>query len=339
MRQITTLGIDTAKQVFQLHGVDAQGNVVLHKRVTRKQVLPLLAQLPPCLVGLEACGGSHSWAREITKLGHTVKLMAPQAVKPYVQGNKTDGRDAEGICEAASRPRVRAVAIDSTADQDLQTLHRIREQCVKMRTALANQLRGLLGEYGFVVPQGIGRIRKAIPLIVEDADNGLSALCREWLWDVYQRVCTLDAEITRYNARIAQLADQSEVCRRLTRVEGVGPLTVTAFVAAVHDPRAFKNGRHCAAWLGLVPTQHGTGGKTVLGGMSKRGNQYLRRLLLQGAMAVIRRVDGKKDARSVWLQQLRARRGTQVAAVALANKNARILWALLATGDSYRQAA
>jgi transposase len=339
MRQITTLGIDTAKQVFQLHGVDAQGNVVLHKRVTRMQVLPLLAQLPPCLVGLEACGGSHYWAREITKLGHTVKLMAPQAVKPYVQGNKTDGRDAEGICEAASRPRVRAVAINSTADQDLQTLHRIREQCVKMRTALANQLRGLLGEYGFVVPQGIGRIRKAIPLIVEDAENGLSALCRELLWDVYQRVCTLDAEITRYNACIAQLADPSEVYRRLTRVEGVGPLTVTAFVAAVHDPGAFKNGRHCAAWLGLVPTQHGTGGKTVLGGMSKRGNQYLRRLLLQGAMAVIRRVEGKTDPRSVWLQRLRARRGTQVAAVALANKNARILWALLATGDSYHQAA
>jgi transposase len=176
-------------------------------------------------------------------------------------------------------------------------------------------------------------------LIVEDAENGLSALCRELLWDVYQRLCTLDAEITRYNARIAQLAEESEVCRRLAAVEGVGPLTVTAFVAAVHDPGAFKNGRHCAAWLGLVPTQHGTGGKTVLGGMSKRGNQYLRRLLLQGAMAVIRRVDGKTDVRSAWLQRLRARRGTQVAAVALANKNARILWALLATGDVYRQAA
>jgi transposase len=180
---------------------------------------------------------------------------------------------------------------------------------------------------------------QAIPLIVADADNGLSALCRELLWDVYQRVGTLDAEITRYNARIAQLAAQSEVCQRLTSVPGVGPLTVTAFVAAVHDPGAFKNGHHCAAWLGLVPTQHGTGGKTVLGGMSKRGNQYLRRLLLQGAIAVLRRVEGKQDLRSVWLQQLRARRGTQVAAVALANKNARILWALLATGDVYRQAA
>jgi transposase len=339
MRQISTLGIDPAKQVFQLHGVDAQGNSVLHKRVSRKQVLPLLAQLPSCLVGLEACGGSHYWAREITKLGHTVKLMAPQAVKPYVQGNKTDGRDAEGICEAASRPRVRAVAINSTVDQDMQTLHRVREHCVKMRTALANQLRGVLGEYGFVVPQGIGRVRKAIPLIVEDADNGLSALCRELLWDVYQRLCTLDAEITRYNARIAQLAEQTAVWQRLTSVPGVGPLTATAFVAAVHDPGACKNGRHGAAWLGLVPTQHGTGGKTVLGGVSKRGNQYLRRLLLQGAMAVIRRVEGKKDSRSLWLQQLLARRGTQVAAVALANNNARILWALLATGDVYRQAA
>jgi transposase len=239
MRQITTLGIDTAKQVFQLHGVDAKGNTVLHKRVSRQQVLPLLAQLPPCLIGLEACGGSHYWAREIMKLGHTVKLMAPQAVKPYVQGNKTDGRDAEGICEAARRLRVRPVSINSAADQDIQTLHRGREQCVKMRTALANQLRGVLGEYGFVVPQGIGRIRKAIPLIVADADNGLSDLCRELLWDVYQRVCTLDAEIPRYNARIAQLAAHSEVCQRLTAVTGVGPLTATAFVAAVHDARAF----------------------------------------------------------------------------------------------------
>jgi transposase len=221
----------------------------------------------------------------------------------------------------------------------MQILHRVREHCVKMRTALANQLRGVLGEYGFVVPQGIGRVRKAIPLIVADAENGLSALCRELLRDVYQRMCTLDVEITRYNARIAQLAAQSEVCQRLTSVPGVGPLTATAFVAAVHDPRAFKNGRHCAAWLGLVPTQHGTGGKIMLGGMSKRGNQYLRRLLLQGAIAVLRRLDGKKDARSVWLQQLRARRGTQVAAVALANKNARTLWALLATGEVYRQAA
>jgi transposase len=176
-------------------------------------------------------------------------------------------------------------------------------------------------------------------LIMADADNGLSAFCRELLWDVYQRLWTLDAEITRYNARIAQLAAQSEVCQRLTAVAGVGPLTATAFVAAVHAPGAFKNGRHCAAWLGLVPTQHGTGGKIVLGGMSKRGNQSLRRLLLQGAIAVLRRVKGKMDSRSVWLQQVRARRSTQVAAVALVNKNARTLWALLATGEVYRQAA
>ena len=208
-----------------------------------------------------------------------------------------------------------------------------------MRTALANQLRGVLGEYGFVVPQGIGRIRKAIPLLVEDADNGLSDLCRELLWDVYQRMCALAAEITRYDARIAHLAAQSEVCQRLTRVEGVGPLTVTAFVAAVHDPSVFQNGRLCAAWLGLVPRQHGTGGKTVLGGVSKRGNASLRRLLLQGALAVLRRVEGKTESRSVWLQQLRARRGTPIAAMALANTNARILWALLATGEVYRHAA
>jgi transposase len=256
MAQMTTLGIDTAKQVLQLHGVDAQGKVVLHKRVTRKQVVPLLAQLPPCLVGLDACGGSHDWARDITQLGHTVKRMAPQAVKPSVQGNTTDGRDAEGMCEAASRPRVRAVAIKRAADHDMQTLHRVREHGVTMRTALANQLRGVLGEDGLVVPQGSGRIRTAIPVIVADADNGLSDLCRALRWDVYQRVCTLDTEITRSNARIAQRAQQSAGCQRLTAVGGVGPLTATAVVAAVHDPGAVKNGRHCAAWLGLVPTQH-----------------------------------------------------------------------------------
>jgi transposase len=221
----------------------------------------------------------------------------------------------------------------------MQTLHRVRAQCVKMRTALANQLRGLLSASGFVVPQGIDRVRKAIPVIVADADNGLSALGRERLWDVYQRLCTLDAEIPRYHARIAPLAQQSAVCQRLTAVAGVGPLTATAFVAAVHDPGPCKNGRHGAAGLGLGPTQHGTGGKTMLGGMSQRGTPSLRRLLLQGAMAVLRHVAGKTAARSVWLQPLRARRGTQVAAVALANKNARILWALLATGDVYCQAA
>jgi transposase len=338
MRQLTTLGIDTAKQGFPLHGVDAQGTTVLHQRVSRKPVLPLLAPWPPCLVGREACGGSPYWGRDMTQRGHTVTLMAPQAVKPSVQGKKTDGRDAEGMCEAASRPRVHAVPIHSTVDQDMQTLHRIREQCVKMRTALANQLRGLLGAYGLVGPPGIGRVRPAIPLIVEEADNGLSPLCRALLWDVDQRRCTLEGDITRYNARIAQLAEQTAVCQRLPSVPGVGPLTAPAFVAAVHDPGAFKHGRPCAAWLGLVPTQHGTGGKTVLGGVSKRGNPYLRRLLLQGAMAVSRRVEGTKDSRRGWLQQLRARRGTQVAAGARAHKNARILWAFRATGEVYRQA-
>ena len=336
--QMTTLGIDISKNVFQLHGVDAQGKVGLSKRVSRANLLSVMGDLPPCRVGLEACGGAHYWARELTQLGHEVKMMAPQHVKPYVHGNKTDRRDAQAICEAASRPYVKVVPVSSVLQQDIQTLHRVRQQCLKSRTALVNQLRGLLAEYGIVVPKGIHQVRKRVGRILAEPNNGLSELCRDVLQDVYQHVIELDTKMTTYNARLDRLCQQIEPCQRLSQVAGVGPLTATAFYAAVGNGQTFNNGRHVSAWLGLVPNQHSSGERTVLLGIHKRGDRYLRTLLIHGARSVVYRASGKSDARSQWIQHLQARRNTNVAVVALANKTARIMWAMLAKGTTYQAA-
>jgi transposase len=336
---VSTLGIDLAKAVFQLHGVNEPGQVTLTKRLSRKQLLPFLANLPLCLIGLEACSGAHYWAREMQKLGHEVKLIAPQFVRPYVKGNKTDGNDAAAICEAVSRPHMHFVTINTPEQQDIQAMHRIREQVVKNRTALANQIRGLLHEYGVVMPSGISRLRAQLPLILEDAENGLSDLCRELIHELYQRLRTLDEQVGQYDQRIQQVFKQDERCQRLGQVEGIGPLIATAFLAAVGDASVFHNGRQVAAWLGLVPKQHASGGKARLLGISKRGDRYWRTLLIHGARAAVCSATHKHDARSAWLNRLRERRGKNVAAVALANKNARILWALLVKGEAYRQAS
>jgi transposase len=336
--QITTVGINIAKNVFQLHGVDSQGKVRLTTRVSRAKLLAFMRQLPPCHVGLEACGGAHYWARELTRLGHEVKLMAPQHVKPYVHGNKTDRRDAQAICEATSRPYVKAVPVSSVLQQDIQTLHRVRQQCIKSRTALVNQLRGLLAQYGIVVPKGIQQVRKRVGRIIAESGSGLTEFCRDVLQDIYQQVGELDAKVTAYNARIVRLCQQIEPCQRLSQVPGVGPLTATAFYATVGNAQAFDNGRHVSAWLGLVPKQHASGGRAVLLGIHKRGDRYLRTLLIHGARSVVYRATGKRDARSQWIQRLQARRNTNVAVVALANKNARMLWAMLAKGTTYQAA-
>lgn len=336
---VSTLGIDLAKAVFQLHGVNEHGQVTLSKRRSRQKLLPFLANLPPCLIGMEACSGAHYWAREIQKLGHEVKLIAPQFVKPYVKGNKTDGHDAAAICEAVSRPHMHFVPINSLEQQDLQAMHRIREQLVKQRTALANQIRGLLHEYGLVMPSGISRLRAQVPLILEDAEHGLSELCRELMHELYQRLRTLDEQVTQYDQRIGQVFKQDECCQRLGQVEGIGPLIATAFLAAVGDARVFHSGRQVAAWLGLVPKQYSSGGKARLLGISKRGDRYLRTLLIHGARAAVQRAAQKSDSRSEWINRLCQRRGKNVTAVAVANKNARILWALLARGEAYRLAA
>jgi transposase len=279
--QLTTVGLDIAKNVFQLYGVDAQGKVRLTQRVSRAKLLSVMAQLPPCRVGVEACGGAHYWARELTKRGHEVKIMAPQHVKPSVHGNKTDRRDAQAICDAARRPYVQAVPMSSGLQQDIQTLHRVRQQGLKHRTALVNQLRGLLAEYGIVLPQGLHHVRKRVGRILAAPESGLSELCREILRDVLQRIGDLDARMTAYNARIVHLCQQIEPCQRLSEVEGVGPLTATAFYAAVGNAQAFDNGRHVAAWLGLVPQQHSSGARTVLSGIHKRGDRYLRTWLIE----------------------------------------------------------
>jgi transposase len=324
--------------VVCVHGVDVHGNVVVKKRLTRPKVLPFVAPLSPCLIGMEASGSAHYWAREFSQLGHTVQWMPPQFVKPYVQSQKNDPNDAAGICEAVGRPRMRGVPMKSVTQQDVQVLHRIREQQIKARTALINQIRGLLAEYGIVIPQRASQARHKLPCVLEEAENGLTATARAWLSALAEELKALDQRMAATDQQIERAFEADEACQRLAQLPGIGPLIATALVAAVGDATAFKNGRQFAAWLGLVPRQHSTGGKTTLRGMTKRGNRYLRTLLIHGARAVLRIVNRKTDPRSRWLQAVKARRGKHCASVAQANKTARIAWALLAKGDHYHHA-
>jgi transposase len=334
--KVTTLGIDLAKSIFRLHGVDGRGAVVLRRQVTRKQLLPFLAKLSPCLVGMEACAGAHYWAREVEKLGHTVRLMSPHFVAPYRKSQKNDGNDAAAICEAVGRPSMRFVPVKSAAQQDVQALHRIRFQLIKWRTALANEIRGLLGEYGIVVARGIGPLRRQLSLILEDGENQLSGFFREMLGEMAERFKLVDQRIGQYDLKVDRVFGQDERCQRLAKVEGVGSLIATALVAAVGNAHDFKNGRELSAWLGLVPRQHSSGGRNVLLGISKRGDRYLRTLLIHGARAAVRVVERRRDHRSIVINRLKLKRGPNVAAVALANHNARVLWALLTRGEEYR---
>ena len=339
IKKMVRLGIDLGKNAFCLFGVDEAGNRLVKKTLQRKQLLPYLANIDPCLIGLEACGGSHYWARELTKFGHEVRVMSPQFVKPYVKSNKNDYNDAEAICEAVSRPAMRFVTIKTVEQQDVQSLHRIRQSLIKARTAQANQIRGLLGEYGIVIPQGIACVRRRVPEVLEDAQNQLTDRFRGWLCEQYEQLRMLDERIADYSREILQLFRADEACQRIGAVEGIGPQTATALVSAFGRAQEFANGRQFSASLGLVPKQHTTGGKPRLLGISKRGDRYIRTLLIHGARSVVRRAAGKSDARSRWIQRLVAERGKNRAAVALANKNARIIWALLSRGDVYRPAA
>ncbi len=336
---VNRIGLDLAKNVFQLHGVDAQERVVLRRTVHRGKLLATLAQLPPCVVGMEACGSAHYWARELVKLGHEPRLMAPQFVAPYRKSQKNDGNDAEAICEAVGRPSMRFVAVKDAAQQAVLTVHRARALLVSERTALVNHIRGLLGEYGVVIAQGVARVRTALPEVIEDADNGLPALAREVFAELGARLRELDARVADYDGRIAQLARSSEPARRLMQLEGVGPLTATAIVATAGDGRQFGSGREFAAWLGLVPRQRSSGGKARHGRITKRGDGYLRTLLVHGARALMRHLPGRDDRKSLWAQAVRARRGFNKAVVALAAKHARILWALLVRAEDYHRVA
>ena len=337
--KIKTLGIDLAKNLFHLYGVDARGKRLLKKRLNRKNLVEFMANLPSCLIGMEACGGAHYWARVFREQGHEVKLMPPQYVKPYVKTNKNDYNDAEAICEAVSRPNMRFVGIKDVAQQDIQSLHRIRSGFMQARTRVVNQTRGLLAEYGLVVGKQVGQLRRRLPEILEDGENGLTDFSRELFAGLYRELLHLDERIRSSNEQIHRVFKESDKCQRLAEVEGIGPITATALVASVGDPQVFRKGRQMSAWLGLVPKQNSTGGKTVLLGISKRGDRYLRTLLIHGARSVVSRAEGKVDARSRWVIQLKQRVGMNKACVALANKNARVAWALLVTGEPYQKAA
>lgn len=333
---ITTVGIDLAKSVFQLHGVDARGKTVLRKALKRRQMMSFFAQLPPCLIGMEACGSAHFWARKLTELGHTVKLMAPQFVKPYVKTNKNDARDAEAICEAVARPNMRFVPLKNVEQQGLLAMHRARQGFVAARTAQANQIRGLLSEFGVVIPKGIGSLGRHLPQILEDAENALSATSRALFSRLFSHFRELDRQVDELDLQIKAWHRESAASQRLERIPGIGPLTASALVASIGDAKIFKNGRQLAAWLGLVPRQDSSGGKERLLGISKRGDTYLRTLLIHGARSVLRSLKRQRDQAEGWLARLSQRRNPNIAAVALANKNARIVWALLAHDRDYQ---
>lgn len=336
--KITTIGLDIAKSVFHLVVVNHVGRVVKKKQLKRKQVLSYMAKLEPCLIVMEACGGAHYWAREFVALGHQVRLIAPQYVKPYVKGNKNDYNDAEAITEAGQRPSMRFVPIKSVEQQDIQNFHRQRERIKKARTALVNQTRGLLAEYGIVINQGVAAVRRDLPLILEDAENGLTALARALFSELLDELQALDQRFEHCERRINALNQENEVCRRLDDILGIGAMTASATYAAAGHGKDFVNGRHFSAWLGLVPGQHSSGGKPVLLGISKRGNAYLRTLYIHGARAVLRHSATKQDRFSRWAQALLARRGHNKACVAVANKMARMAWVIMAKGETYRPA-
>jgi transposase len=332
---ITTIGIDLAKTVFQVHGVDDRGNVVLRKAVKRADLVKVLSTLPACLVGMEACGGAHYWARRLIEMGHTVKLMAPQFVKPYVKTNKNDARDAEAICEAVTRPNMRFVPVKDIEQQTVLALHRARQGFVVERTAQANQMRGLLYELGIVIPKGIRYVDKQLPEILEDAENGLPEISRLLFARLFDHFRALGNQVKELESQIKAWHKKSAASERIEAIPGIGALTASALVASIGDAKTFKSGRQLAAWLGLVPRQDSSGGKEKLLGISKRGDVYLRTLLIHGARAVLFHRMRQVEHQDGWLMKLRARRNPNVAAVALANKNARVVWALLAHEREY----
>jgi transposase len=334
--KITTIGLDIAKSVFHLYAVNQTGRFVKKKQLKRKQVLATMAKIEPCLIAMEACGGANYWARELITLGHQVKLIAPQYVKPYVKGNKNDYNDAEAIAEAAQRPTMRFVPIKSVEQQDIQNIHRQRERIKKERTALVNQVRGLLAEYGVVINKGVAAVHQDLPEVLGDAENGLTALARECFAAQLDELRALEQRYKRCEQQIESLNKENEVCQRLDEILGIGPITASATYAAAGDGKDFVNGRHFSAWLGLVPGQHSSGGKTTLLGISKRGNAYLRTLFIHGARAVLRHSANKIDRFSRWAQAVLARRGHNKACVAVANKMARMAWVIMAKGERYR---
>ena len=332
---VALLSIDLAKNTFQLYGVDQSGHPVLSRRVSCNKLLEAVVCLPPCRIVMEACGGAHHWARRFSAMGHQVHIIAPRFVKPFVKSQKNDRNDAEAIVEAASRPTMRYVAINSVEQQDIQSMHRIRSLLMRDRIAQINQIRGLLAEYGVVIAQTPLKVRIQLPTIIDDERNELTALTRTMMRDMYERLALLDRQIARYDELIQQVHKASPTSQRLEKIRGVGPMIATGVIAAAGSASEFTNGRQFAAWLGLTPRQHSSGGKDRLFGITKRGNGYLRMLLVHGARSVVQQAVRHTDKLSRWILEVQARRGTNVAVVALANKIARTIWVVLARGQEY----
>ena len=332
---IVTIGLDLSKSVFQLHAVDENGAVVIRKKLSRTQVLPTLEKIPPCLIGMEACGSAHHWAREISALGHEIRLMPAQYVKPYVKRNKTDSADAEAICEAVTRPTMRFVAVKSVEQQAMMLNHRGRELLVKQRTMLANAIRAHLAEFGVVTAQGTRNLDK----LKQIAKNGaLAKSAMEVLDILFEQFEELNTRIKALELRIHAAHKNNEISQRLTSIPGIGPLTASAIVASVGEAKNFQSARSFAAWLGLTPREYSSGGKQVLGSISKRGDGYIRKLLVHGARAVVRMRSRKNAEPMPWLDGLLERKHRNTATVALANKNARVVWALLNSGQVFEKA-
>jgi transposase len=341
--KFTLLAIDLAKNSFQLHGIDERGNAVLRQQHNRKKFIEFMGQCPRTIIAMEACGGAHYWGRKFRAQGHEVRLMAAKFVKPFVKSQKNDRNDAEAIAEAASRPSMRFIGIKEIWQQELQSIHRVRTMLIHDKTALSNQIRGFLTEFGIIAPVGFANLNTLVQSALEDGDNDLTGTLRDLIADLWSRVLDIDSRLEKINHQLKTISREREPCKRLCEVPGVGPTIATAMVSAIGDPKTFKNGRDASAWLGLVPRQHSTGGKTVLLGITKRGDRTLRSLVVQGARSLVLSVQIKKeiapeDRMGNWIKKNLATKGFNKTAIAVANKNVRIMWALLAREESYRPA-
>ena len=339
MEVISVLGVDLAKNVFQLHGVSESGKVLVRRKLGRAGFEKFMANLPPCLVGMEATNGARGWQRRFEKFGHDARLIAPQFVKPFVKSDKNDANDAEAICEAVQRPNMRFVGKKTLEQQEIQMVHRLRSNLIARRTELCNEMRATLSDFEIVVAQGLRRLREKIHEVMSSDNSQVSVLGKRLLASLLKQWGECEEHLARMSEELDTIFSRHEVCRRLTTIPGVGPITATAIIGSIPDINGFKSGRHLSAWLGLVPRQNSSGGKQRLSGITKRGDSYLRQLLIHGGRAVVRCAGKKADKRSIWITNKAKTRGKNKAAVAVANKNARVIWKILRTADEvYRTA-